>query len=92
MIDWKSLQPLPLRRHRDTDGRERLAKQSFLRKTAKHKGRCHTYAWQDREEERKRKLNEAKTNEAKSNTIKEYKKQVREYWQGLRDTHPIKPS
>lgn len=81
-------EPLPLRRQKDTQDRERLAEAAHRKRCAKHKGRNHWRNWERRKmlEEKKKKAKIAKgvIDAARSR----YLKASRAYWSGESDSHP----
>ena len=91
MIDWKNLEPLPLRRQRDAAERERLADAARRAKCAKHKGRNHWANWARRKMIADAKKEARAKLEAKKPALKRYSAEVRNYWRGLRDDMPSKP-
>ncbi len=91
MIDFQNLEPLPLRRQKDRNDRERLADASFKKKAAKHKGRNHFHAYQKRQREAIKAVERAARAEKTARTYAGYVEAVRAYWAGLRPDHPAKP-
>ncbi|WP_157223737.1 hypothetical protein [Caulobacter sp. AP07] len=87
MINWKNLEPLPLKRN-DHDGRERLAAASFAKKCAKHKGRAHWYAWQKRQAAKIKAVAVRQTTANKASARSRFLAASRAYWSGLADEHP----
>lgn len=88
MIDWKNLQPLPLRRQRDRQDRERLAEFSHRRRCAKHKGRNHWKNWERRQIEAEKRAKALAKVELKVAAHRRHVEAVRAYWAGSTDTHP----
>lgn len=87
MIDWKNLEPLPLKR-RDRDDRERLATASFAKKCARHKGRAHWYPWQKRQMAKTAAVGHRKAGEIGASARSRFLAQARAYWAGEIDEHP----
>lgn len=91
MIDFKTLQPLPLRRQRDAQDRERLAAVKETRERAKHKGRNHWQNW------KRRHMAKAKVDAGKAlqsvqkSAFSTHLAEVRAYWAGDRPDYPEKP-
>lgn len=92
MIDWKNLEPLPLKRQRDTRDRERLAENAHRKRAAKHKGRNHWANWERRQMLAAKKAEGKKHGEKRQQVFRAYAAAVREYWRGLRTDHPAKPA
>lgn len=87
MIDWKNLEPLPLKR-RDCNDRERLAAASFTKKRAHHKGRAHWYAWQKRQASKLKAVTDRKAAATKAGGRARFLAASRAYWSGQVDEHP----
>lgn len=86
-IDWKNLDPLPLKR-RDGSDRERLAHASLEKKKAHHNGRNHFHAWQKRQAAKAKAIAHKKTLRQKQGTRSRFLSATRAYWRGETDEHP----
>lgn len=92
MIDWKNLEPLPVKRQRDARDRERLAEVAHRKRAAKHKGRNHWANWERRQMLAAKKAEGKKRGDKRHAIFRAYVVGVREYWGGLRPDCPVKPS
>jgi hypothetical protein len=86
-IDWNNPPALPVRRKDKTD-RERLAKASHLKKTAKHRGRNHWKNWERRHVAKTKAGLAKKCSNKNLSSLRKFRDAVRAYWNGEKDEHP----
>lgn len=71
--------------------REKLAEASYRKRSAKHKGRPHFYAYQKRQREKEALDGAKETERVRVGRFKKFKGQVADYWSGRIKDYPGKP-